>query len=111
MTVDDYIASVPKTARARFDELRSIVLSKLPHASEVVSYGVLGYKPDPKKRAVVFIGGFKDHISLYPVPKDAALQSKLEPYIKGKGTLWFSISEPLPNSLIKETLEELSQNE
>lgn len=105
-TVDDYVSSVPVVAKKHFDELRTAVLSTLPDAEEVVSYGILGYKPGGK-RAVVYISGWKDHVALYPVPRTPELHEALQPYIKGKGTLWFGLEKPLPTALIQEVIEAL----
>ena len=94
--VDKYIANIPEQARSHFDELRKLLVKQLPDAHEVLSYGVIGYKPDPKKRAVVFISGWRDHAAIYPVPRSPELATELQPYIKGKGTLWFKLDESLP---------------
>lgn len=102
-----YIAAIPQPARAKFDELRQLVRVELPDTHEVLSYGIVGYKPDVNKRAVVFISGWKDHVAIYPTPKDEALRTKLEPYIHGRGTLWFKLDEPLPKSLIQKTVRSL----
>lgn len=106
-TVDEYIASVPAAARPKFDELRLLVKNALPHAQEVLSYGIVGYKIDDK-RARVYISGWKDHVAVYPIPKNNELQEKLAPYIKGKGTLWFDLDEPLPRPLIKKAVRYLA---
>jgi len=108
-TVEEYIANVPALARPKFDELRAIVRNKLPNATEVVSYGIIGYKID-NKRTRVFISGWKDHLAIYPIPKNSQLQSQLLPFIKVKGTLWFSLSSPLPKVLIEEIVENLCAN-
>ena len=63
---------------------------------EVLSYGVIGYKPDPKKRAVVFISGWRDLVVICPITRNPELVVELQPYIKGKGTLWFKLDESLP---------------
>lgn len=105
-TVDEYVASVPPAARPKFDELRQLVRATIPQAKEVVSYGIIGYKIDDK-RARVFVSGWKDHVAMYPIPKDENLQASLAPYTKGKGTLWFKLDEPLPAALIKEVVEAL----
>ncbi len=107
-TVDQYVASVPSAARPMFDELRALVQAELPAAHEVVSYGIVGYKPDPKKRAVVFVSGWKDHVAVYPIPKDEALRKELEPYIKGKGTLWFPLDAKLPKELLQRVVKALA---
>ena len=107
-TVYEYIASVPSVARPQVEILRSVVKKELPKASEVFSYGIVGYKIDDK-RARVFVSGWKDHVAVYPVPKDEQLRAELAPYIKGKGTLWFSLQEPLPVELIQRTTRSHTQ--
>lgn len=107
-TVDEYVDAIPSQARERFDELRQIVKSELPGVHEVVSYGIIGYKPDPKKRATVFISGWKDHLAVYPIPKDEKLRKDLESYIHGKGTLWFELDKPLPVELVQRVVRALS---
>lgn len=105
-TVDEYVASIPVAARPKFDELRQLVRDTAPQAKEVYSYGIVGYKIDDK-RARVFISGWKDHLAIYPVPGSQELQAALAPYVKGKGTLWFDLEEPLPKELIQGVVEAL----
>lgn len=107
-TVEEYIDSVPAAARGQFDTLRSLVRRTLPKATEIVSYGVLGYKVD-EKRARVFISGWKDHVAMYPLPKEATLREELAPYIRGKGTLWFTLNEPLPRAVIERAVRDLAE--
>ncbi len=102
-TVDDYIAQIPAAARPHFNELRTMALNELPAAHEVLSYGIVGYKIDDK-RARVYISGWKDHVAVYPIPKNSKLQEKLKTYVRGKGTLWFPLDAPLPKELIKQVM-------
>jgi uncharacterized protein YdhG (YjbR/CyaY superfamily) len=104
--VEAYINNIPAAAQPHFDTLRKIATNLAPQANEVVSYGIIGYKVD-EKRARVFISGWHDHVAIYPVPSDEALRTQLQPYIKGKGTLWFSLDQPLPESLIKQAIKSL----
>ena len=106
VTVDDYINRIPAAARPYFDELRAIAKGVVPNAVEVLSYGVVGYKIDDS-RARVFISGWKDHVAMYPIPKDKKLQQELTPYIKGKGTLWFALDAPLPKEVIGKAMQTL----
>lgn len=106
-SVEEYILTIPAQARPRFDELREMVKQALPGAEEVVAYGIIGYKIDDK-RARVYISGWKDHVSVYPLPKNEDLQGKLAPYIKGAGTLWFGLDEPLQKTLIESTARTLA---
>ena len=32
-------------------------------------------------------------MAIYPIPKNPELVAELQPYIKGKGTLWFKLDE------------------
>lgn len=105
-SVDQYLKTVPIQALPYLNELRQLIKEILPDANEVISYGVIGYKLDTK-RARVFVAGWHDHVSIYPVPKDTDLQALLKPYIKGKGTLWFDINKPLPLELINKTVMSL----
>ena len=106
-TVEEYIARVPEAARSLFDELRALVRAEAPNAAEVLSYGIVGYTPDPKKGARVFISGWKDHVALYPVPREPEWAAELAPYQRGKGTLWFPLDRPLPAELIRRLVQEL----
>ena len=105
-TVEEYEATIPTAARARFRELRAIIDSALPQAQVVISYAIPAYKVDDK-RPVVYISAWKDHVAVYPVPHDKALAVDLKPYIKGKGTLWFPLDQPLPTPLITATVAAL----
>jgi len=107
-TVEEYVDNIPANARPMFYQLRDLVKKQLPNSEEVFSYGIVGYKIDDK-RARVFISGWKDHVAMYPIPKNELLKSKLKPYIKGKGTLWFPLDKPLPLDIIKKSIEELSR--
>lgn len=107
VTVDDYVAQIPAAARPHFNELRAMAQSELPSAKEVLSYGIVGYKIDDK-RARVFVSGWKDHVSVYPIPRDLGLQEELKDYVKGKGTLSFSLDKPLPKKLIRRVIAALA---
>jgi uncharacterized protein YdhG (YjbR/CyaY superfamily) len=107
-TVEEYIETIPVAARKHFDDARTVIRDTLPTAEEVLSYGIVGYKVDDK-RPRVFISGWKDHIGIYPIPKDEQLVRELKPYIRGKGTLWFPLDQPLPEELIKRSAKSLAE--
>ncbi|NNG18375.1 DUF1801 domain-containing protein [Naumannella sp. ID2617S] len=107
--VCEYLASVPEQARPALGELRSLVRGVHPDAEETLSYGVLGYRTAPKKRAPVHVSGWKDHVALYPVPADADLTEAVAPYRHGRGTLWFSLDEPIPAELIRRVVTALAR--
>jgi uncharacterized protein YdhG (YjbR/CyaY superfamily) len=106
-TVDEYVASVPPAARPRFDELRALVRQLLPDAEECLTYGIVGYRTIPDKRARVFVSGWKDHVALYPIPRGDDLTAEVAPHVRGKGTLWFALDDPLPLDLLRRVVTEL----
>ncbi|MGJ6980836.1 DUF1801 domain-containing protein [Aestuariimicrobium soli] len=107
-TVADYVASVPAAARGHVDALRELVRSELPEAEECLSYGIIGYRTIPKKRARVYVSGWKDHVAVYPIPKDDDLRRELAGHIRGKGTLRFALDEPLPIDLLRRVVQSLA---
>ena len=64
-SVDEYIEGQPEERRAKLEEVRAAILGAAPHAEEVVSYGMAGYKLAGKR--LLFFAGWKKFYSLYPV--------------------------------------------
>jgi uncharacterized protein YdhG (YjbR/CyaY superfamily) len=103
--VDEYVATVPSTARPAFGELRATITAAIPRATETISYKILAYRQDG--RMVVWCAGFKDHLSLYPASAAVReeLGPKLEPYLSGKGTIRFGLDRSLPVALVKKIVK------
>lgn len=106
--VDAYIDSLPDDARPVVAEIRHRIHAALPEAGEKLSYQIAGFTLGG--RTVVHVGGWKSHVSVYPVP-DAGpeLAGRLAPYLAGKGTLRFSLREPVPYELIDEVVALLAR--
>lgn len=104
-SVDEYIAGFPPETRKLLEELRALVKATVPAVTERISYGIPTFDLDG--RYLVYIAGFKNHVSLYPVTADLteALGKEVEPYKKGKGTLRFPLGQPLPTGLIRRIVE------
>jgi uncharacterized protein YdhG (YjbR/CyaY superfamily) len=100
-TVEGYLASVPAEARPALDKLRATIAAAIPKATETISYQILAYRLDG--RMVVWCGGFKDHLSLYPASSGVRkeLAAELKPHLSGKGTIRFDLDERLPVALVK----------
>jgi uncharacterized protein YdhG (YjbR/CyaY superfamily) len=99
-TVDDYIASAPKDRRATLTKLRKTIKAAAPKATEIVSYGMAGYKQDGKR--VSYFAYWKTHTALYGTSRQfiKANAAELKPYVQSKGTLQFPADEPLPYALV-----------
>ena len=104
-SVDEYIAGFPPETRKLLEELRALVQATAPEVTERISYGIPTFDLDG--RYLVYIAGFKKHVSLYPVTADltAALGEEVAPYKKGKGTVQFPLGQPLPTGLIRRIVQ------
>jgi uncharacterized protein YdhG (YjbR/CyaY superfamily) len=101
-SVDDYIALQPRAVQPVLERLRSIVRQAVPGAEEVLSYKMPAYKV--REGVVLYFGAWKKHFSLYPCTEAlvAAFGNELEPYeLSYKGTIRFSLSQPIPVKLIE----------
>src|SRR5215471_15679724 len=94
-TVAEYIASIPKPARAVFAKLRAAVRSAVPRtATEIISYQIPAFKDE---RVLVWFAAFSNHCSLFPtnsVIKE--FQDELKEFSTSKGTVQFPLDKPLP---------------
>lgn len=99
-SVNEYIASRPKGIQATLRQLRTIIRKAIPTAEEGISYQIPAYKSGG--RPVVYFAGWKEHYSLYPASDRlvASLKKELAPYERSKGTIRFSLTEPIPEKLI-----------
>src|SRR5688572_27463195 len=96
--IDQYLKNFPAATKKMLQQIRTIIKKTAPDAEEVISYGIPAFKLN--KRGLIFFAGWKEHVSLYPVPKDKAFQNEISDYRTGKGTLQFPLDKPLPVKLI-----------
>ena len=98
--VDEYLASVPKAARANLSKMRAAIRSAVPaEATETISYGIPAFK---HKRVLVWFGGFAKHCSLFPTASVIeTFKKELNDFTTSKGTIQFPNDKPVPAGLIK----------
>jgi len=96
-SVDDYIAAQPLQTQERLGELRQAVRGALPHAREVISYGMPTYKVPG---GFVSFGAAKRHCALYGSAQDA-FSDELRGYSTAKGTVRFPLDRPIPQALVR----------
>ena len=110
VSVDEYIASFPNETKKRLIQLRKAIVSVAPKAEELISYGIAGYK---YHGTLIYFAGWKNHISLYPAPWNAAeLKKEMSQYKGAKGTIKFPNDKPLPLQLISKIVKyRLEENE
>jgi uncharacterized protein YdhG (YjbR/CyaY superfamily) len=98
-SIDDYIAGFPAPTQEVLQELRRRVHAALPDAEERISYGIPTFAIDG--RYVVYIAGWKNHVSIYPIPDgDEALDADLTAYRSGRGTIKLPLDKPIPWDLV-----------
>lgn len=109
-TVDEYLAALPKEARATLEKIRKTVKAVAPKATEGISYQMPMYK---QHGMLVGFAAFKDHCSFFPGAEPiAAHKDELKAYETSKGTIRFPIGQPLPAALVKKLVKtRLAENE
>lgn len=65
-SVDEYIAAFPETTQKALEEVRSMIKSAAPEAREKISYQIAAFELNG--RNLIHFGGWKNHISIYPIP-------------------------------------------
>jgi uncharacterized protein YdhG (YjbR/CyaY superfamily) len=98
--VDEYIDAFPGPVQEMLRQVRAAIHEAVPEAGEKISYGIPTATLDGKY--LVYFAGWKNHISVYPVPAgDASLAADLAPYLTAKSTLKFPLNQEIPLALIK----------
>jgi uncharacterized protein YdhG (YjbR/CyaY superfamily) len=99
-TIDEYIAPFPGAIQAALEKVRQAIHHAAPDAAETMSYGMPTF--DLKGKHLVFFAGWKQHISLYPLPAgDEAFQQELAHYKRAKGSIQFPLDKPIPYELVE----------
>jgi len=105
--IDAYIAAAAPEVRGILEEIRRIVKTQVPEATETISYQMPTFR---LKRVFFHFAAFKTHIGIYPPVKgDEALQQALLPYRGEKGNLKFPLNQPMPYELIRRVAAALAQ--
>lgn len=97
-TVDAYIAAFPDAVRPILEAVRQTIRAAAPDAVEAVSYGIATYQLDG--HPLVYFGGWKSYVSVYPLPAPPVLEADMAPYRHGAGTVRFPFDAPIPHDLI-----------
>jgi uncharacterized protein YdhG (YjbR/CyaY superfamily) len=99
-SIDEYIAGFPAETQSLLQELRVLIKTVAPEATETISYAMPTF--DLNGRHLVHFAGYERHIGFYPVPSGIdAFKDELKPYKQGKGSVQFPLDQPLPTDLIR----------
>jgi uncharacterized protein YdhG (YjbR/CyaY superfamily) len=96
-----YYAALPVATRRRVRELRDVILTVAPDATETISYRIPTFTLDG--RVLVYCAGWKEHTSLYPLTAGMrqACARDLARFATSKGTVKFPADARLPVAVIK----------
>jgi uncharacterized protein YdhG (YjbR/CyaY superfamily) len=99
-SVDEYIASQPEAVQGILGRVRGAIRKAAPEAREVISYKMPTYMLHGCR--LLYFAAWKRHYSIYAATAQvvAAFQPELASYKVDKGTIRFSLSEPVPTKLI-----------
>lgn len=97
--MDEYIAGFPKETQQVLEQVRAVIKREAPDAEETISYAIPAFNLN--KHNLIYFAGYKNHISLYPVPKGSeTFEKEISKYKSGKGTMQFPLDKPLPLNLV-----------
>ena len=104
MTVDEHINQFPDEIKAKLIEVRNLIKSEVPNASETINYGIPTYKLNGKN--LVHFSGNKKHMGFYPTPSAIRkFNDELSKYKGAKGSVQFPYDQPLPIELIRKMIQ------
>lgn len=97
--IDTYIQSFPEIAREKLNEIREILKSVAPNATEELKWG----KPVMIEKRILFsYSAYKNFISFMPTgPTLAHFKEELKDFKIGKDTVQFPYDQDLPKDLIQ----------
>ncbi len=98
-----YLIDQPKATQQALEELRSCILEVVPHATQLINYGVLAFalREGAKAHEQIMIAGYKHHIGFYPHPDTIeAFEKDLRGYKFAKGSVQFPLNKPIPKELV-----------
>jgi uncharacterized protein YdhG (YjbR/CyaY superfamily) len=101
--IDQYISTFPEATQKKLVEMRQIIKSAAPEASEKISYQIPTLTLHGN---LVHFAGFEHHIGFYPAPSSITkFENELKEYKQAKGSVQFPLNQPLPKELIAKMVE------
>lgn len=98
--IDTYLADLDEPKRTTLQQLRQDILEVVPDAEECISYGMPAFKV--RGKTVAGFAAFKNHLSYLPHSGSVlpALAADIADYDGTKGSLHFTVDQPLPKDLV-----------
>jgi uncharacterized protein YdhG (YjbR/CyaY superfamily) len=105
-TVDAYVAALPDQPREVLDTIRRLIATSVPGVRESIRYQMPVFTIDGIY--LVYVGAWKHHIGLYPIPALAPdLEADIAPFRTKIDTVRFLYKHPVPYELIERVIDAL----
>ena len=103
--IDDYLVTVAPDQRAALERVVDLARRTVPDAVDGRSYGMPALKYAGK--GLIGILAAKDHLSVFPFSPTAvdAVRDRLPGFSLSKGTIRFSVDQPLPDDVVRDLVE------
>jgi len=106
---EEYFKKFPHSTQEKLRELKEIIQTSLPSATEGFSYGVPAFLE--LKKPIIIYAAFKNHLGIYPTPPVIKhFKKELVGYKTSEGTIQFPLDKPLPKDLIKKIISYRKSN-
>ena len=102
-SIDEYIAGFPADTQALLETVRATIKAAAPGAEERISYQMPAFALHGN---LVYFAALKNHIGFYPTGSGIeAFKDELSAYEVTKGSVKFSLNQPLPLDLIRRIVQ------
>ncbi|HKR60902.1 MAG TPA: DUF1801 domain-containing protein [Pyrinomonadaceae bacterium] len=96
--IDEYIAGFPAEVQKLLEKVRSTIRKAAPKAEEAIKYQIPTFVLNGN---LISFAGYKNHIGIYPAPREVAeFKKELSAYKGNKSTLQLPLDQPVPVDLI-----------
>lgn len=104
--VDTYLANLPPAQSRALQDLRTLIVTRLPDHIECLSYAMPGFRqPGPKGKMVVGYAAFAKHLGLYPHSGSVIPRIDCTPFKTSKSGVLFTPENPLPAALVHQIID------
>lgn len=101
---DDYFKTIQPNQRKELERIYEIITKTVPELEETISYGMPTFKY--KGKYLVGMSAFKNHLSLFPGSEAIEdLKAELGSHAAAKGTIKFTIDDPLSEELVVKVVQ------
>jgi uncharacterized protein YdhG (YjbR/CyaY superfamily) len=102
--IDNYLNDLSEDNKKELQRIRELIHGFVPEAEEAFSYDMPAFTYEGKP--LIYFAAFKDHLSVFPTAFPIeALKDRLASYTVSKGTIKFTLDNPLSDELIEKLLE------